>query len=305
MNALSIKKYAAIDIGSNAVRLLISNIIEEKGKPTIFKKSSLIRVPVRLGADVFLKQHISEKNIQQMLDTMKAFKLLMKINNVEVYKACATSAMREAENREEVTTKVFQETGLQIDIIDGAVEAAIIAETDLKTFIDHNKTYLYVDVGGGSTEFTIVHNRQSINSQSFKIGTVRLLNNAVKNKHWLELEDWIKTNTQDYDKIDVVGFGGNINKIFKISRKAIGKPLTYFYLTSYYQKLMSYSYEERITELDLNQDRADVIIPALRIYMSAMKWSKSKHIYVPKIGLSDGIIKSVYNETVSSRSLLV
>lgn len=304
MSSLSIKKYAGIDIGSNAIRLLISYIIEEEGKPTIFKKSSLIRVPVRLGSDVFSMQSISEKNIQQMLDTMKAFKLLMKINNVIVYKACATSAMREAKNGREVVAKVLEETGLQIDIIDGDEEATIIAETDLKTFIDHNKTYLYVDVGGGSTEFTIVHNGQSVNSRSFKIGTVRLLNDAVKNKHWLELEDWISTHTRSYDKVDVVGFGGNINKIFKISRKAVGKPLTYFYLTSYYQKLISYSYEERITELDLNQDRADVIIPALRIYMSAMKWSKAKHIYVPKIGLSDGIIKSVYNETVSSKLLL-
>ncbi|AXT20180.1 exopolyphosphatase [Flavobacteriaceae bacterium AU392] len=304
MSLLSIKKYAAIDIGSNAVRLLISNIIEKKDKPTLFKKSSLIRVPVRLGADVFLNEKISEENISRMIDTMQAFKLLMKTNNVVYYKACATSAMREAINGKEVAAKIFKETNISIDIIGGKEEAAIVAQTDLNAFIDHNKTYLYVDVGGGSTEFTITHNGKYVASRSFRIGTVRLLNDVVRQKDWLELEDWIKTNTKIYDKVDVLGFGGNINKIFKISGKAAGKPLTYFYLTSYYQTLTSYSYEERITELDLNQDRADVIIPAMRIYLSAMKWSKSKNIYVPKIGLSDGIIKSIYYEKVPSKTFI-
>ncbi len=303
MGAISIKKYAAIDIGSNAVRLLIANIIEEKGKPTRFKKSSLIRVPVRLGADVFLTEKISEENINRMIDTMKAFQLLMKTNKVERYKACATSAMREAQNGKIVVEKILKTTAIDIDIIDGKEEAAIVAQTDLNAYIDNNKTYLYVDVGGGSTEFTLVNKGKTITSKSFKIGTVRLLNDIVKHADWLELESWIKTHTELYDTIETIGFGGNINKIFKVSGKAIGKPLTYFYLTTYYKTLLSYSYEERITELDLNQDRADVIIHALRIYLSAMKWSKSKHIYVPKIGLSDGIIKSVYFETVKGKEL--
>jgi len=299
---LSIKKYAAIDIGSNAVRLLIANIIEEKGKETRFKKSSLVRVPIRLGSDVFLKQHISEFNKDRMLDTMQAFKLLMKTHKVEKYKACATSAMREAENAKEITELIYKKTGIRIDIIEGEEEAAIIAATDLHSYIDKSKTYLYVDVGGGSTEFTVIKNGKSVTSKSFKIGTVRLLNDIVKKETWLELETWIKLNTSFYDKIDVIGSGGNINKIFKISGKPIGKPLTYFYLTSYYNTLQSYSYEERITELDLNQDRADVIIPATRIYLSSMKWSGAKDIYVPKIGLSDGIIKSIYYDTVSSNT---
>ncbi|WP_250437289.1 Ppx/GppA phosphatase family protein [Hanstruepera flava] len=299
---LSIKKYAAIDIGSNAVRLLIANIIEEKGKPPRFKKSSLVRVPIRLGADVFLKQKISKHNTERMLDTMQAFKLLMKSHNVEKYKACATSAMREASNGIKISTQVENETQIKIDIIDGEEEAAIIAATDLQSYIDVNKTYLYVDVGGGSTEFTVFHNGETVTSRSFKIGTVRLLNDIVKKETWNELEEWIKENTSKYDKIDVLGSGGNINKIFKISGKALGKPLTYFYLTSYYNMLQSYSYEERITELDLNQDRADVIIPATRIYLSAMKWSGAKDIYVPKIGLADGIIKSIYYDTVSSNT---
>lgn len=299
---LSIKKYAAIDIGSNAVRLLIANIIEEKGKPARFKKSSLVRVPIRLGADVFLKGKISKHNTERMIDTMLAFRLLMKSHKVEKYKACATSAMREANNGNTITDLVEQQTNIKIDVINGEEEAAIIAATDLQSYIDVNKTYLYVDVGGGSTEFTVFHNGETVNSRSFKIGTVRLLNDIVKKETWDELEFWIKENTKEYEKVDVLGSGGNINKIFKISGKALGKPLTYFYLTTYYNMLQSYSYEERITELDLNQDRADVIIPATRIYLSAMKWSGAKDIYVPKIGLADGIIKSIYYDTVSSHT---
>ena len=289
---LNIKKYAAIDIGSNAVRLLISNIIEQEDNPTIFKKNSLVRVPIRLGADVFLKGEISEYNQKRMIDTMKAFSLLMDSHEVVRYKACATSAMREAKNSDNLSKIILEESGINIDIIDGEEEATIIAATDLNTFIDPNKTYLYVDVGGGSTEFSVIHNGTKVISKSFKIGTVRLLNDIVKNEIWAELEQWIKDNTKVYDKLELIGSGGNINKIFKISGKDLGKPLTYFYLTNYYKMLQNYSYEERITKLNLNQDRADVIIPATRIYLSAMKWSGAKDIYVPKIGLSDGIIKS-------------
>lgn len=299
---LSIEKYAAIDIGSNAVRLLISNIIEEEGKPVMFKKNSLVRVPIRLGSDVFVTKKISEENTQRILDTMLAFKLLMKSHKVVKYKACATSAMREANNGREVADLVLQNSEIKIDIIEGEEEAAIIAATDLHKYIDDSKTYLYVDVGGGSTEFTVIHEGASVASKSFKIGTVRLLNDMVKKEAWQELETWIKDKVKDYDKIEVIGSGGNINKIFKVSGKAMGKPLTYFYLTSYYNTLQSYSYEERITVLDLNQDRADVIIPAMRIYLSSMKWSGAKHIYVPKIGLADGIIKSIYFDTVSSNT---
>lgn len=301
---LTIKKYAAIDIGSNAVRLLISNIIEQKGKPTLFKKSALVRVPIRLGADVFLKQQISKENETRLVDTMNAFRLLMKSHKVTSYKACATSAMREAENGEDIVKLIRKQSKIKIDVIDGEEEAAIIAATDLNNYIDKGKTYLYVDVGGGSSEFSVIHQGVTTASKSFKIGTVRLLNDIVQKDAWLELETWIKHNTKGFEKIDLLGSGGNINKIFKISGKAMGKPLTYFYLTSYYNMLQTYSYEERITELDLNQDRADVIIPATRIYLSAMKWSDAKYIYVPKIGLSDGIIKSVYFGTVSSVNLV-
>ena len=299
---LTIQKYAAIDIGSNAIRLLISNIIEEKGKPVRFKKSSLVRVPVRLGADVFIKEKISNSNKDRILKTMQAFSLLMQTHHVLRYKACATSAMREAKNGQQIADLVLKETGIKIDIIGGEEEAAIIAATDLQSYIDENKTYLYVDVGGGSTEFSVIDNGQKVASKSFKIGTVRLLNDVVKKEVWQELEDWIKKETVVYEKIDVIGSGGNINKIFKISGKSLGKPLSYFYLTSYYNTLQTYSYEERISQLDLNEDRADVIIPATRIYLSAMKWSGAKDIFVPKIGLADGIIKSIYNDTVKSHT---
>lgn len=299
---LSIKKYAAIDIGSNAVRLLISNIIVQKGKPVEFRKNSLVRVPIRLGADVFVKNKISKENTQRILDTMLAFKLLMKSHKVIKYKACATSAMRESANGKEIVDLVLEHAGISIDIIEGKEEAAIIAATDLNKYINPNKTYLYVDVGGGSTEFTIIDHGKQVVSRSFKIGTVRLLNDMVKKETWQELENWITRYAKIYHKIDVLGSGGNINKIFKISGKALGKPLSYFYMTSYHNMLQTYSYEERITELSLNQDRADVIIPAMRIYLSAMKWSGAKNIFVPKIGLADGIIKSIYYDKVSSNT---
>ncbi len=290
------KKYAAIDIGSNAVRLLISTITEQEGKEPIFKKTSLVRVPIRLGADVFMTRMISEENILRLSDTMEAFKLLMKSHKIEKYKACATSAMREADNGEEVAKLILEKTGVGIYIIDGSDEAAMIAATDLNVLIQSDKTYLYVDVGGGSTEFTLYSQGKTIVSRSFKLGTVRLLENMVKDQIWQETEAWIKEVTKNYSKINLIGSGGNINNIFKSSGKSEGKPLSFLYLSSYYQLLNSFTYEERITELNLNEDRADVIIPAIKIYLSAMKWTRARRIYVPKIGLADGIIKSLYQE---------
>ncbi|MDH7445678.1 Ppx/GppA phosphatase family protein [Aquimarina sp. 2201CG14-23] len=297
---LTIEKYGAIDIGSNAVRLLISSVHEEKGKTTRFKKTSLVRVPIRLGADVFLTNKVSEENINRMIDTMQAYQLLMKTHKVVRYKACATSAMREAQNGKDVVALIKEKTGIQIDIIDGSNEAAIIAMTDLHELINSDATYLYVDVGGGSTEFTLYHNGQTIDSRSFKLGTVRLLNNVVSETIWKEVEAWIKRVTAMYPRISLIGSGGNINNIFKNSGKSIGKPLSFLYLSTYYELLNSMSYEERIWELNLNQDRADVILPATRIYLSAMKWSNARKIYVPKIGLTDGIIKSLYSEKLNN-----
>lgn len=293
---LHIKKYAAIDIGSNAIRLLVANIIVEKNKEPQFKKSSLVRVPIRLGADVFVDGKISKDNTQRMIDAMNAFQLLMKVHGVEKYKACATSAMREATNGKKIADKILQKTGIKIDIINGKEEAAIISSTDLNELIESEASYLYVDVGGGSTEFTIFSKGKIINSKSFKMGTVRLLNNSKSENKTIfkEVQKWIETHSKGLKKLSLIGSGGNINKIFKMSGRTVGKPISYIYLNAQYQFLKQMSYQQRISELSLNPDRADVIIPATKIYLSAMKWSGARKIFVPKIGLSDGIIKTLY-----------
>ncbi|HYD92698.1 MAG TPA: exopolyphosphatase, partial [Flavobacterium sp.] len=264
-------------------------------KETQFNKSSLVRVPVRLGQDAFTVGEISEENIERMIDAMKAYKLLMKVHRVEKYMACATSAMREAYNGKEVVELIEQEAGIRIEIIDGKKEAAIIASTDLHHILKDDKTYLYVDVGGGSTEFSLFANGKIVASRSFKNGTVRLLNNMVNDVVWHEIERWVKEVVEPYESITLIGSGGNINKLFKMSGKLQEKPLSYFYVNSQYQFLNSLTYEQRIAELGLNPDRADVIIHAVRIYLNAMKWSGARDIYVPKIGLSDGIVKAMYH----------
>jgi len=293
---LNIKKYGAIDIGSNAIRLLISNVIVKEGKEPQFKKSSLVRVPIRLGADAFVTGIISEENIERMINAMEAFKLLMKVHKVERYKACATSAMREAKNGVEIANKILDITGVQIDIIGGKEEASIISSTDLNELIEGDNSYLYVDVGGGSTEFTVFSKGKIINSKSFKMGTVRLLNNKKPDNKEIfdDVEKWIKKNTKNMKGISLIGSGGNINRLFKMSGRTEGKPISFIYLNAQYQFLKQMSYQERISELSLNPDRADVIIPATKIYLSAMKWSRASKIYVPKIGLSDGIIKNLF-----------
>ena len=295
---LKIKKYAAIDIGSNAMRLLIMNIIEEEGRETIFSKSSLIRVPIRLGQDVFTTGKVSPEAEDRMVDAMKAFFLLMKVNKVDQFMACATSAMREATNAASIVDRVYKESGIKISIIDGKKEAMIIASSDLKHFINSSNSILYIDVGGGSTEFTLFSNGKQLNSRSFKNGTVRLLNNMVEPQVWNDIEQWIKEETKDLKDLIVIGSGGNINKIFKMSGKTQDKPLTYFYLHKQLLRLSKMSYEDRISLLGLNPDRADVIIPAINIYNNAMKWSGAKYIYVPKIGVSDGIVKALYYNKV-------
>jgi len=291
---ITIKKYAAIDIGSNAMRLLVANIIEEKGMPTHFSKSALVRLPIRLGQDSFTAGNISDENIDRMVDAMKAYKLLMKVHKVEKYVALATSAMREADNRHEVIKIIQEKADIKIDIIDGKTEAAIIASTDLHHLLETENTYLYVDVGGGSTEFSLFSDRKMIASKSFKIGTVRLLNEMVDEVVWQEIEQWIKTFTKEFDNVILIGSGGNINKLFKMSGKQQDKPLSIMYVTKRYNFLNSLTYEQRVSELGLNTDRADVIVLATKIYLNAMKWSGAKKIFVPKIGLSDGIIKAMY-----------
>ena len=293
---MKIEKLAGIDIGSNAIRLLVTNVItDDNGQNPSFKKSALVRVPIRLGADSFIKGEISESNKLRMIKAMKAFKLLMNVHGVTKFYACATSAMRDASNGTDVAQEIFEKTGVKINIIDGKKEAAIIFSNDLARIIEKTKSYLYVDVGGGSTEITIFSNGKIINSKSFKIGTVRLLNKEKSFQHvWKNMESWIKENTEKLKNIYLIGSGGNINKLFKLSGKPMGTALSINYIESQFQFLKQLTYEERIQQLDLNPDRADVIVPAIKIYLNAMKWSGAKKIFVPKIGLADGIVKSLY-----------
>lgn len=298
-----IEKYGGIDIGSNAIRLLVVTVTTMDDKPPRFKKTSLVRVPIRLGADVFLNGAISKVSIDRMIDAMSAYGLLLKNHNVLRYRACATSAMREASNGAEVVARIREATGIQIEIIDGEIEADLIAATDFGHFIGTEKAFLYVDVGGGSTEFTLYSEGRVIVSRSFKLGTVRILNDMVRESMWDEVKAWITEVTAGYDKINVIGSGGNINSIYTNSGKKLGKPLSYFFLVNYFELLKSMTYHERIYELEMNPDRADVIIPATKIYLSAMKWSRAKNIYVPKIGLADGMVKRMYQDSTQGHDL--
>lgn len=284
-------KIAAIDIGSNAMRLLINNVIEHDGQK-LYKKVDIVRVPIRLGTEAFTQKFISEPTALRLKHALKAYAHLMKAHEVKHYRGCATSAMREADNGADLLAKFKKEIGIEIDIITGQEEAEIIYATHIEKLIDDQKTYLYVDVGGGSTELTLFEGGDTLNSNSFKIGTIRILNDMVSTPMWDEIEAWLKKNTKNKD-VALIGSGGNINKVFKLSRQAPNTPLSVQYLNEYLKMLQTYTYEERIMELDLNPDRADVIIPAMKIFTRVMKWTKAKDIYVPKIGLSDGIIRTL------------
>jgi len=247
---------------------------------------------------VFLKGKISTDNQSRMILAISAYKMLMEVHKVIKFKACATSAMREAKNGKAVANTILKKTGVKIDIINGKTEAQIISSTDLNQYIDKNKTYLYVDVGGGSTEFSLFKNGIICESKSFPIGTVRQLDKAVNKDTWLKVEQWVKLYTKDLAQLSLIGSGGNINKIFKMSGKKMVRPMSYLYLNTQYHLYNSMTYEDRISKLELNPDRADVIIPALKIYLLSMKWSRARNIFVPKIGLADGIIKSLYAGTL-------
>ncbi len=292
---MKVEKFAAIDIGSNAVRILIANVIEIENK-VFFQKNSLIRSPVRLGEDSFTLGEISDKSIKRVIKTLKAFKLLMEVHDVSHYKAFATSALREANNSLHVVKVIKKKTRIKVEIIDGRKEAEIISYSKISDFINTQKTFLFVDVGGGSTEFTFINEGKNIISKSFKIGTVREINNLVDDRAWIAIKNWIKKNSKKYDKITLMGSGGNINKLFRLSNTKEGKPLSKIKLNQLYKDLLSLSYEERIISYGLNTDRADVIVPAAKIYLKALEWSGGQKIYVPKFGLSDGMIKYIYKK---------
>lgn len=287
-------RLAAIDIGSNAARLLIQDITTYKDGSLDYTKVNLLRVPLRLGFDVFESGIISEYKTNELIETLKAYRHLMKVYDVKSYRACATSAMRDAKNGKEIVARVQKEIGLNIEIITGSQEAEILYETHLAEKLDNKSNYLYIDVGGGSTELTLYSNNKVTYKQSFNIGTIRLLKNKVDVAIWDEmkvaLKKYCKSNTV------AIGSGGNINKVFSISKRKNGKPLSLDILKEYYKEMNVLSVEERIHKYGFKEDRADVIVPALNIYTTVMRWANISEIFVPQIGLADGIIKLLYKE---------
>jgi len=291
-------KLAAIDIGTNACRLLISEVIPVEGGATKFNKLNLVRIPLRLGFDVFETGEISKEKRGMLFQSMKAYSHIMNAYGVTKHIAVATSAMRDAKNRKEIVQKVFLETGINIQIISGDFEASLIYESHIAETLDQDTNYLYVDVGGGSTELTLISKGQLIFKQSFNIGTIRLLKNQVSETDWDYMKQTLKDITKDFQKLTAIGTGGNINKVFSLSKRKDGKPLDLDLLRAYYKEFSSCTLEERIHLYQFREDRADVIVPALLIYTQVMKWSSIDEILVPKIGLVDGLIQHLYQELV-------
>jgi len=287
---------AAIDIGSNAARLLISDVIMgPQGNPE-FIKAALVRAPLRLGFEVFDKGEIPPNKVDKIIKTMKSYKLLLDVYEVKHLKACATSAMRDAINGAEIIRKVKTETGIEIKIISGQEEASLIYENHIAEAMTKDESYLYIDVGGGSTELTFFTDGKLVFKESFNIGTIRLLKNQVSEAMWDEMKEFIKQKTKGYHHVTAIGSGGNINKIFSLSKRKEGKPLGLDLLRDYYKEFSNLSVNQRMTLYHLREDRADVIVPALLIYINVMRWADTEEIYIPKIGLADGLIHTLYEE---------
>ncbi|MBD1392217.1 Ppx/GppA phosphatase family protein [Mucilaginibacter glaciei] len=292
-------RYAAIDVGSNAVRLLIAEITDNNGSIS-FKKNTLLRVPVRLGDDAFLNKKISDKKAGDLIKSMQAFRNLMDVFKVTDYMACATSAMREATNGQEVANRIKEEAGIDLEIVHGQNEAKIIYASHAEVDIDKTKNYLYIDVGGGSTELSLFSGETLLASQSFNLGTIRILDNQDKEETWTDMKNFIREHTRSQKNIFGIGTGGNINKLFRLSGiKNNAEPLTYIKLKELYNYLNSYSLKDRINVLGLSQDRADVIIPACEIYLTVLKCAGIKSMYVPSVGMVDGIIQTLIEKNFS------
>ncbi len=289
-------KLAAIDIGSNAARLLITEVTEISGEQASFNKLNLVRVPLRLGFDVFENKSISKEKTDMLIQTLKAFRHLINAYKVDAVKACATSAMRDATNAADVLAVIKKETGLEVEVISGDTEANLIYENHIAENMDKDHSYMYIDVGGGSTEISFFSNGILSYKKSFNIGTIRLLKDSVSESDWEQMKDEIKNATKGHKEVVSIGSGGNINKVFSMSKKKDGKPLNVDLLRDYYKELSSFTIKERINKYNLREDRADVIVPALLIYINAMRWAGSNEIYVPKIGLADGLIHHLWEE---------
>lgn len=289
-------KLAAIDIGSNAARLLITEVTTTELNTPVFNKLNLFRVPLRLGFEVFETGIISKEKTGMLIQTMKAFKHLTNAYEVKNIKACATSAMRDARNAEDIIRKVKLETDIKIEVITGDMEAGLIFENHIAETLDKDHSYMYVDVGGGSTELSFFSNGILTFKESFNIGTIRLLQGAVKEKTWEGMKEIVKNVTKGQKEVVAIGSGGNINKVFTMSKKKDGKPISYDLLKDYYSELSNVTLEDRMKVYGLKPDRADVIVPALQIYTNAMRWAGAKEMYVPKIGLADGLIQHMWEE---------
>jgi len=291
-------RYAAIDVGSNAVRLLIADITHNENGFG-FKKNTLVRVPLRLGDDAFLDHKISARKIEDLIKTMQAFKNLMDVYQVTKYLACATSSMREAQNGLEIIQMIKEKANVDLEIIEGQREANIIYANHIEDDLDIKKNYLYIDVGGGSTELSVFVNKIPVASKSFDIGTIRILDNQDKEETWEEMRLWVKDQTKYHKNLAGIGTGGNINKLYKMANEKEGMPLTFLKLKSLYNQLNSHSLKERIQIFNLNPDRADVIIPASEIFITLMKWTGIKQIHVPRVGMADGIINLLIEENLN------
>ena len=289
-------KLAAIDIGSNAARLLISEVTLDEKKEPVFTKLNLLRVPLRLGFDVFEFGSIPKAKIGMLLQTMKAYKHLLNAYGVTDIIACATSAMRDARNATDIIRKVKLETGISIEVISGDMEAGLIYENHIAENLDKDHSYMYIDVGGGSTELSFFSNGKLTFKESFNIGTIRILKEMVREKDWEVMREIVKSFTKGQKEVVAIGSGGNINKIFSMSKRKDGKPLPLELLRDFYKELSNVSLEDRINKYYLREDRADVIVPALLIYINAMRWAGAEEIYVPKIGLVDGLIHHLYDQ---------
>lgn len=288
-------RLAAIDIGSNAARLLISDVIPGP-QAAEFIKVVLVRVPLRLGFDVFDKGEISLSKAEKILKTIKAYRLLLDVYDVKHLKACATSAMRDAVNADAILKKVKEETGIKIKIISGQEEASFIYENHVAEQMTKDESYLYIDVGGGSTELTFFSDGKLVFKESFNVGTIRLLKNQVSESLWDQMKEFIQKKTKGFHHVTAIGTGGNINKVFSLSKRKEGKPLSLELLRDYYKEFNNLSVPDRITMYKFHEDRADVIVPALLIYINVMRWADAENIYVPKIGLADGLIHALYEE---------
>ncbi|MFN4284531.1 MAG: exopolyphosphatase [Lacibacter sp.] len=293
-------RLAAIDIGSNAARLLITEVTENGNGEPQFNKLNLVRVPLRLGFDVFETGSISATKSNKLVETIKAYKHLLRIYDVTHVKACATSAMRDARNSAEILRKVYKETGLEIKIISGDEEASYIYENHIADNMNTDHSYLYIDVGGGSTELTCFARGRLLFKKSFNIGTIRLLKQQVTEADWENMKDFVKAGTKGFSDLIAIGSGGNINKVFSLSKRKEGKPLSLETLKDYYKELSSFTVRQRMELYKLREDRADVIVPALQIYVNVMRWAAIEEIYVPKIGLADGLIHLLYDELKKS-----